>query len=99
MSSWKKLRGGPINQHNKICIGETAQNPIKCQEGNPDLDQDETDIGPIYMIEGLNQVQFEDEGTNIFCFNEVESLLNNSNWLSDLSVFKEAKLFSRDTRV
>ena len=55
------------------------------------MDQDETDIGPIYMIKCLNQVQFEDEGIDIFGFDGVESLLNNSYWLCDLSVFKEAK--------
>ena len=63
------------------------------------MDQDETDICLINTIEGLNQVQFEDEGIDIFRFNGVESLLNNSNRLSDLTIFKEAKLFSRDTRV
>ena len=51
------------------------------------------------MIKGLNQVQFEDEGKDIFCFNRVESLLNNTNWLYDLTVFKETELFLSYTRV
>ena len=51
------------------------------------MDQDETDIGPIHMIKFLDQVQFEYEGTYIFGFNRVESLLNNSYRLSDQSIF------------
>ena len=98
-SSRKKLRRGPVDQNNKFCRSEAAQNPINSQERSPDLDQNETDIGPIYMIKGLNQVQFEDEGIDIFCFNRVESLLNNTNWLDDLTVFKEVELFLGDTIV
>ena len=55
-SSRKKLRWGPIDQDNKISRGEVAHNPINSQERSSDLDQDETDIGPIYMIKGLNRV-------------------------------------------
>ena len=90
MRSWKKLRGGPINQDNKISRGETAHNPIESKKWNPNLNQNESDKGPIHMIKCLDEIQFEYEGTNVFSFNRVENLLNNSYRLNDLSIFKEA---------
>ena len=63
------------------------------------MNQDEMDIGPVNTIKGLNQVQFEDEGTDILCFNSTESLFYNTDRLNNLMVLKEAILFLGDTRV
>ena len=56
------------------------------------MDQYEMDEDPVNMVKGFNQIQFEDEGTEIFGFNRVESFLNNTNWIDDLTVFKEPNL-------
>ena len=96
---WKKLRGGPINQNSKVDRGETAHDPIDREEWNPNLNQNQMDIGPIYSIKSLDEVQFKYEGTDVFSFDRVENLLHNANWLSDLATFQEAKFFWWDTQV
>ena len=97
--SGEKLRWGAIDQDREICRSEAIHNLINFQERNPNLDQNETDKGPIHTVEGLNQVQFEDEGTDILCFNSMESLFYNTDRLNNLMVLKEAILFLGDTRV
>ena len=97
--SGEKLRWGAIDQDREICRSEASHNPFNCQERNPNLDQNEMDKGPIHTVKGLNQVQFLDDGTDILCFNSMESLLYNTDRLNNLTVLKEAILFLGDTRV
>ena len=53
------------------------------------MNQYETDEDLVNTVKGFNQVQFEDASIEILGFNRVESFLNNSNRLNDLTIFKE----------
>ena len=63
------------------------------------MDQNESNIRPVHTIKCLNQIQFEDNCTDILGFHSMESLLNNTNRLDNLAVLKKTILFLGNTRV
>ena len=57
------------------------------------MNENEANISPVDSIKSFYQIKFEDKGTEIFCFDRVEGLLDNTNRFSNLPVLKEPKLF------
>ena len=91
--SWEKTGGGPINQNSKVNRRDADHDPIDSKEGNTNLYEDESNVGPINTVKSLGKVQLEDKGAGILDFNRVEHFLNNADRLSDLTVLKKPKLF------
>ena len=61
--------------------------------------EDEANKSPVDPIKSFNQINFENESTEVFLFDGVKRFLYNSDRLSNLAVFKEPKLLGGDTKI
>ena len=66
--SSEKTGGSPIDQDSKVDSGNTAHDPVDCEKGNTNLDQDKPDISPVNTIKGLGKIQFKYKCTGVLDF-------------------------------
>ena len=97
--SREEVRGGTIDQNNKGSRGDTAHNPVDKLKGSTNLNQYETDKGPVNPVKGFDQVKFEDKGTEMFGLDGVERFLYNANGINNLTILEKSELLLRNANI
>ena len=87
LDATKNFEGVPLIRTAKFADVRQPIIQFTANRGTPNLDKNESNVGPINTVKILHQVQFEDESTSVFGFHRMECLLDDTDRFNNLAVF------------